>query len=198
MKVIKTILILVFTCFMKIQAVDTIYVNPNNIVFVRVVEGDTLLFSNIPELTFYGPRQFKNRFEYRRYYRLVRNVKKAYPYAIMAKRKLDEVNTVMYQMKSEAERKNYMKQVEKEVREEFEDELKKLTITQGRILIKLIDRETGNTSYDLVKELRGNFSAIFWQTLARIFGSNLKTEFDADGSDKLINEIVIMIENGQL
>jgi pyruvate dehydrogenase complex dehydrogenase (E1) component len=81
---------------------------------------------------------------------------------------------------------------------EFEDDLTKLTITQGRLLIKLIDRETGNTSFDLVKELRGSFSAFFWQAIARLFGSNLKSTFDKDGEDKLIDQILVLIDNGQL
>jgi hypothetical protein len=88
--------------------------------------------------------------------------------------------------------------VENELMEEFSDELKSLTITQGRLLIKLIDRETGNTSYELLRELRGSFSAFFWQTVARLFGSNLKTTFDAEGEDKLIDQIVVLIENGQI
>ena len=104
----------------------------------------------------------------------------------------------MLTLKTDKQKKEYIKQVEKEIRNEFEGDLRNLTITQGRILIKLIDRETGNTSYDLVKELRGAFPAIFWQTLARVFGSNLKSRFDAEGEDKLLNEIVVMIENGQL
>lgn len=162
-----------------------------------VVEGDTILYSDIKEVVVFKSHQFKNRRERRRYNRLIRNVKKVYPYAVIARDKLREVNDTMLTM-NERQRKIYMKQVEDELREEFEGELKRLTITQGRILIKLIDRETGDTSYELVKELRGSFSAFFWQALARIFGSNLKTTFDAEGEDKMINEIIIMLENGQL
>ena len=76
-----------------------------------------------------------------------------------------------------------MKQVEDELLRDYKDDLKKLTITQGRILIKLVYRETGDTSYELVEELRGKFSAFFWQALARLFGSNLKSEYDPQGED---------------
>jgi hypothetical protein len=76
--------------------------------------------------------------------------------------------------------------------------LRKLTFTQGRILIKLIDRETGHTTYEIVKELKGSLSAFFWQSVARIFGSNLKMEYDAKGDDRMIEDIVIRIENGML
>jgi hypothetical protein len=84
------------------------------------------------------------------------------------------------------------------VKNRFEGELTKLTITQGRILIKLIDRETQHTSYDLVKDLRGSFEAVFWQTLARLFGSNLKSTYDANGEDQMIEEIIMLIDYGMI
>jgi hypothetical protein len=104
----------------------------------------------------------------------------------------------METLETAKERREYTKQLEDELLKQYEEELKNLTITQGRILIKLIDRETRKTSYEVVKELRGSFQAAFWQAIARIFGSNLKTEFDPEGEDKVLNEIMIMIENGQL
>lgn len=82
--------------------------------------------------------------------------------------------------------------------DDFGTELKKLTITQGRILLKLIDRETGDTSYELLKELRGSISAVFWQTIARIFGSDLKSQYDPKGDDFLIERVVKLIETGQI
>jgi hypothetical protein len=84
------------------------------------------------------------------------------------------------------------------MRTEFEGQLVKLTITQGRILIKLIDRELGHSSYDLVKNLKGGTSAFFWQTIARIFGSNLKTKFDPQGEDKVLNELIVQLEMGMI
>jgi hypothetical protein len=116
----------------------------------------------------------------------------------MAGKKYDEVSEHMLSLTTERERREYIKQVEAEIMDEYEDDLKKLSITQGRILLKLIDREIGETSYDLLKELKGTFSAVFWQALARIFGNNLKSEFDPNGEDKLLNEIMILLENGQL
>ncbi|MBN1182735.1 MAG: DUF4294 domain-containing protein [Bacteroidales bacterium] len=165
---------------------------------MSIVDGDTFFVATIEEVYIFPRHKFKNRWEERRYRRLIHNVKRAYPYAVLANKMLQEINENVKKIPTEKGRKEYMKQVEEDIKAEFEEELKGLTITQGRILIKLIDRETGDTSYDLVKELRGTFSAVVWQTLARIFGSNLKSEFDATGEDKLIDEIVIMIENGQL
>jgi hypothetical protein len=200
---IHKLLIAVFIVFLinTVKAQDTIQLHKDGAAYVLygvIIDGDTLLLSSIDEVYIFPLRKFNSARDLRRYRRLIRNVKKAYPYAKLAKAKLDEIEANFAKLKTDKDRKDYIKQVEKEIKYEYEDELKKLTITQGRILIKLIDRETGETSYELVKELRGSFSAFFWQALARLFGSNLKSEFDAHGEDKLINEIVILIENGQL
>ena len=163
-----------------------------------VIDGDTLWVAELDEVYIFPTKKFKNNRERRRYTRLIYNVKKAYPWAKLAGEKLAEVEIHLVSLETEKEQKDYMKQVEKELLKDYKDDLKKLTITQGRILIKLVDRETGDTSYELVKELRGKLSAVFWQALARLFGSNLKSEYDADGEDQLIEEIVVLIENGQL
>lgn len=182
-----------------IKSQDTIRLQKDNMVlYGLILDGDTLFLSSIDEVYIFPQKKFRSRWQLRRYRRLIRNVKKAYPYAKMAKQKYDEITVHFETLNSEKAKKAYIKQVEKEIKDEFEDELKKLTITQGRILIKLIDREIGETSYALLKELRGSFSAFFWQAVARLFGTNLKNEFDPHGKDRLINEIVMMIERGVL
>ena len=163
-----------------------------------VIDGDTLWVAELDEVYIFPTKKFKNRRERRRYTRLIYNVKKAYPWAKLAGEKLSEVEVQLMSLETEKQQKEFMKQVEKELLKDYKDDLKKLTVTQGRILIKLVDRETGDTSYELVKELRGKISAVFWQALARLFGSNLKSEYDAEGEDRLIEEIVVLIENGQL
>ena len=163
-----------------------------------VIGGDTLWVADLDEVYIFPTKKFKNRRERRRYTRLIYNIKKAYPWAKLAGDKLAEVEVHLVSLETEKEQKDYMKLVEKELLKDYKKDLKKLTITQGRILIKLVDRETGDTSYELVKELRGRISAVFWQALARLFGSNLKSEYDPEGEDRLIEEIVVLIENGQL
>ncbi len=193
--------ILIFLFLMpviKAQMADTLSSSGNRILEYKIDGKDTVYLSTIQEIYIFPERKFKSKRDYRRYQRLIYNVKKVYPYAILAREKLKQVNAHMLTLKTDKQKKEYIKQVEKEIRDEFEGDLKNLTLTQGRILIKLIDRETGETSYDLVKELRGAFPALFWQTLARVFGSNLKSQFDAAGEDQLINEIIVLIENGQL
>lgn len=163
-----------------------------------IIDGDTMWVADLDEVYIFPAKKFKNRRERRRYTRLIYNIKKAYPWAKLAGEKLAEVEKHIVTLETEKEQREYIKEVEKELLGDYKEDLKKLTVTQGRILIKLVDRETGDTSYELVRELRGNLSAAFWQALARLFGSNLKSEFDAEGEDRLIEEIIILIENGQL
>jgi hypothetical protein len=162
----------------------------------RLIGGDTLACINIPEVFILLPRKFKNKRDETRYWKLIRDLKITYPYAVLIKQKMLELNAKFLTLHSDKERKDYIKQAEKELRNEYEGELTDLTISQGRLLIKLVDRETGKTTYSLVKELRGSFQAIFWQTVAKIFGSSLKAEYDPNGDDKLTEELLIKIQKG--
>ena len=162
-----------------------------------VVEGaDTIPMVQLPELRIYERQDFEYLYLKRRYRRLIRNVKKAYPYAKVAGVKLKELDDHLVTIKNEKEQKAYIDQAEKEIMAEFEKEVKKLTVSQGIILVKLIDRETGRTSYKEIKELKGGFTAFFWQGIARIFGNNLKAEYDPEDADRVIEDIVLGIEAG--
>ena len=162
-----------------------------------VVGADTFAYISLPWVIIEDKMPFETRRQYEKWTRLKQNVKKVYPYAILASAKLKEMEIALDHIPGEAAKKAYSKKVEKELQEQFGEELKSLSINQGRILIKLIDRETGETSYELVKELRGSFSAFMWQSLARIFGSNLKSDYDPNGEDKLIEAAIKQIEAGQ-
>ncbi len=142
-----------------------------------------------------GPDYLKN---LQAYYRLRFNVIKVYPYARLAAVKLNEMNTRMAEMKTDREKRKYRKVVEEQVRKDFEDQLKKLSINQGNVLIKLIDRETGHSSYELVKDLKGSLNAFFAQGLAKLFGHDLKDKYDPTGEDKTIESIVQQIERGEI
>jgi hypothetical protein len=174
------------------------YGSEGTIVHGAVYEGDTIPWMGLPEVSIYGEKKFKNKKEAQKWDKLKRDVKRVYPYAILAAAKLKEYNRQLEKMPLEAQRKVYMKKAEEQLKNEFEGELKKLTMNQGRILIKLIDRETGSTSYDLVKDLRGSFQAFMWQSLARLFGSNLKSEYDPKGDDKMIEDIIRLVEAGEI
>ena len=118
-----------------------------------VVDGDTTPSVNLPEVRILDAMVFKSKRQAEKFDKLKRDVKKAYPYAMMASVKLKEYDAKLATIPLEAERKLYMKRVEKQIIKQFEGDMRNLTLTQGKILIKLIDRETGSTSYNLVKEL---------------------------------------------
>jgi hypothetical protein len=160
--------------------------------------GVTMPEIEIKEVTILGHPGSGRKSELRKYERLVYNIKRVYPYALMVRRRLDQVNEAMKNIPDERSRKNYMKDVEKDVFAEYEDDMRNMTLTQGRLLIKLIDRETQNTSYTLIKDYRGKLSAAFWQGIARIFGTNLKEEYEPYGDDILIELIIGEIDAGRL
>ena len=162
-----------------------------------MVQGtDTLPVFDLPEVRVYERRDFEYLYLKRRYRRMIRNVKKAYPYARIAAEELKKLDDHLMTLGDEKEQKAYINQAEKEIMGRFEKEVRRLTVSQGIILVKLIDRETGRTSYQVIRELKGGFTAFFWQGIARIFGHNLKTEYDPYGQDKIMEDIVLGIEAG--
>ncbi|GEM_PF-160422 len=167
-------------------------------VAARVLNGDTIPVIELRPVSVTAEREFGSRWEEYRYNRTVRNVKIAYPYAKLAGHMFREYSRELMELDSERERRQFMREAEDEILENFEDDLKSLTFSQGLILIKLIDRETDHTSYHILREFRGVFSAVFWQSLGRIFGYNLREEYDPDGEDRQIEEIVQLIEKGYL
>lgn len=163
-----------------------------------IKDGDTIYVEFLNEVEIIAPRIFDSKANAKRYSRLVYYVKKVYPYAKIAGMKMKQYEDVLAQTKRKKNRKKLMRQAEKEMKEEFEEDLKNLTYMQGEILLKLIDRETDKSSYYLVKDLRGGFRATFYQGFARLFGFNLKERYDPTGRDKEIEEIVLMIEEGKI
>ncbi len=139
---------------------------------------------------------FKTKKQYEAWTRVKYNVKIVYPYALLASAKLKQYDLVLANIKEEKLRKAYIKMCEKELRKEFEDELKALSVSQGRVLMKLINRETGKTTYQIVKEMRGSFQANMWQALARLFGNNMKDEYEPDSEDLMIEMAIAMVERG--
>ncbi|HBY02057.1 MAG TPA: hypothetical protein DEG92_05910, partial [Rikenellaceae bacterium] len=150
---------------------------------------DTYLFS--------WPEEKKHGREWREFYRLVYNFRKAYPYALIAKEKFAIADSVLKSKKFTARaREKYIKDFEKDLFKDFEKPLRKMTITQGGLLLKLIDREVGQSSFEIIKDYRGGFNAKFWQGVARLFGSDLKKPYDKFGEDRITEDLVIMYQNG--
>jgi len=190
----KQILILFFFLFYMSMLLAQ---NEKVVSYAKIVNGDTIPVVQLNEVSVSAYRIVEKN-EFRQMTRLIRNVKKVYPYAKIAGLKLKEYNDILLRTPDEKEQRKILKRAEQELKDEFGEDLKKLTFSQGQILIKLIDRETGNCSFDLVKELRGGFTAFFYQAFARIFGYNLKEKYDPKGEDSLIELIVMMIENGSI
>lgn len=141
---------------------------------------------------------FSRPVDLRRYRRLVDAVKRVYPIAQIAKAKMSEMEDELCRLPTKKAQKAYIKQVYDEIKEEYTPVLKHMTRTQGRVLLKLIDRETEYTAYEVLKEFRGGFVAGFWQGVSRVFGQNLKSEYDKDGEDRMIEQIIIYYEAGWL
>ena len=164
-----------------------------------IIEGvDTIPVVNLQVVSISdsaSPEYLKN---LQAYYRLRFNVIKVYPYARLAAVKLNEMNSTMEKMTSKLDKRRYRKEVEEQVRKDFEDQIKKLSINQGNVLIKLLDRETGHTSYELIKDLKGSLNAFFAQGVAKLFGHDLKNEYDPEGADKAIENVVKQIERGEI
>ncbi len=164
----------------------------------EIINGDTIWVADLDEVYIFPEKTFENLHQKRKYNRLILNVKKAYPWAKLAGQMMQDVNDHLLTLTTEKEQNEYLKQVEKDLLDNYTEEIKKLTVTQGKILVKLVYRETGDTSYEILELYRGKFTAFFWQALARLFGSNLKLDYDPFGEDRLIEEIVLQIEHGQL
>ena len=163
-----------------------------------IYEGDTIASLRMPTLYCFKPYNFKNKKQRQKYNRLVHNVKKTLPIAKEVNRAIIETYEFLQTLPNEKAREKHLQAVEKSVKEQYTPRMKKLTFSQGKLLIKLINRETDSSSYELVKAFLGPFKAGFYQAFAAIFGASLKKEYHPEGEDALIERIVLQVESGQL
>lgn len=161
-------------------------------------EGDTIPYVALPAVYIFKPVTFKNKRQERRYNKLVRDVKKVLPIANEVKNAVIETYEYIMTLPDDKARQRHLKAVEKSVKEQYTPRMKKLTFSQGKLLIKLVDRQTNSTGYELVKAFLGPFRAGFYQAFAALFGASLKKEYDPQGEDALTEQVVLMVENGQL
>jgi hypothetical protein len=195
MKKVFFILFFIQYCFLiSLSAQDTSGIVTRAV----IVNGDTLPIIALSEVDIFGPVVFASKMEAIYFSRLVLNVKKVSPYARIVGAKTREYNLLIANSKNKKERRLLMKHAEEELKTQFEDDIKNMNEVQGEILIKLIDRETGASSYDLIKQFRGGIVALFYQSFGRLYGYNLKSTYDPTEKDKVIENIVVMIEKGQL
>ncbi len=186
---------LFFPAIVFCQIQDTLPHNQDN---STIDSTSYFLHLQLKEYTVFPSFRQMTRRQQRRYTALERKVRKVYPLAKLAAFRVAAYNRIYLSFKTERQRKDYVKKAEKELFDEFEAEIRHMTISEGRILIKLIDRETGESSYEIIKEFKGGLNAFFWQAIARIFGQNLKAAYDPVNEDRMIENIVMQIDMGML
>lgn len=173
------------------------------VVFYKKVQkefykGDSITVIIMPELPVYPPLKFKNRREVMRYNRLVYNVKKTLPIAKRVNQTIAETYEYLEKLPTKKEKDAHIRAIEKGIKKQYTPEMKKLTYSQGKLLIKLVDRECNQNSYEIVKAFFGPFKAGFYQAFAAIFGASLKKNYDPEADDKLTERVVRMVEIGAL
>ena len=163
-----------------------------------VYEGDTIPWIQLRDVYIFKPLHFKNEKERREYYKLVRDVKKTLPLARVINNTIVETYEYLQTLPDKKTKDKHLKRVEKGLKEQYTPQMKKLTFSQGKLLIKLVDRECNQSSYELVKAFMGPFKAGFYQTFAALFGASLKKQYNPDKEDRLTERVVLLVENGQL
>ena len=170
----------------------------SNGTLVRAVvsHGDTVFV--LPTVYAFPPMKFKNKREEKFYWRTVRDVKKVLPYSKLISTLVQEVNDTLMRIPTKKERDRYMRQWEKTTYRKYYKEFTHMTLNQGKLLIRLVDRECQTSSHELIRAYRGSFSAGFYQMFAKLFGADLKSKFGTGRNDKIIERIIILVEAGQL
>jgi hypothetical protein len=161
---------------------------------IHIAEGDTFISTELKSIDVLS---FKTKEDKRYYHRLKQKTLKVYPYALLAAHKLDSIEADLAQIPKRRKRKKYIKAVDRWVKEDLGEELKKLTRWEGRILVKLIHRETGISPYYILKDYRGNWQAFLWQQFAKLYDNNLKSQYQPESvkEDRLIEHILLEAEN---
>jgi len=189
----KIAYILLFLPCILIAQINEVDQDSTDVMYI-IVEGDSIPRTaiNLNEVTLLHRLKFDSSQDRKRYLILRRKTIKVYPYAKLAAERLETLNDRIESMERKSDKKRYMKMIQKYIEEEFSEELKKLTRTEGQILVKLIHRQTGKTTFDLVKELRSGWRAFWFNNTARLFDISLKEEFDPlnNKEDYLIEDVL--------
>ncbi|MBR3519718.1 MAG: DUF4294 domain-containing protein [Paludibacteraceae bacterium] len=162
--------------------------------------GDTLPNILLPQVYVYPVLVFKDKKQEKFYWKTVRDVKRTLPYAKLVSKMLKEIDRDLAALPNDRERKKYMDAKEEELLATYKPILKRFTLSQGKMMIRLVDRECNKTSYQLIKQFRGGFRAVFWQGFAKMLGANLKVSYDANTNeeDRIVERVINLVEAGQL
>lgn len=191
--VFSFLFLLLFSVALKAQEKQDTYID-----MAVIYHGDTIAIMNLKPVYIYAPLIFKNNKQRQEYSKLVRDVRIAYPYAKMITAAIVETYEYMQSLPNDKARDKYMNDVQKYMMEEYKPKMKKMTKNQGKVLVKLIDRQCNTSSYNIVKALVGSFKAGVYNAFAGLFGNSLKTEYDPEGRDAEIEAIVTQLEQGTL
>ena len=163
-----------------------------------LADNDTLYYAWLKEVYVYPPLRFKNKRQERFYWRTVRDVKKCLPYAKMITADMAHADSVLARLPDDKTRRKWWRSYERQLFRKYERDFRNMYASQGMMLMKLMDRETDKTSYELIKQYRGKITANFWQFIAKLFKNDLKEEYDASDKDKIIERVIKLVEAGQL
>lgn len=165
---------------------------------LRVEKGDTVYLAYLHQIWVYPPMKFKNKKQEKFYWKTVRDVKKTLPYAKKITVEMAYADEELAKLPDDRERRKWWRGFERQLYRKYEKDLRGMYASQGRMLMKLMDRETDKTSYELIKQYRGKAAANFWQFVAKLFKNDLKEEYDANDKDKIIERVINLVEAGQL
>ena len=202
MKKIIIITAIVFLGFMSFDSHAQIFKLPKY--YLQSLNVDSLVKHTpdglilFPEVIVYPRSTPHNKRQQKKYDKLVANFKKVYPVAIELSRTYRNIDDTLAMFKTEKDRERYLMIREKQIMNYYKPKLTKFTLSQGVLLVKLMDRESGSTAFEVVNELKGSVSAFFWQSFALMFGNSLKSEYDAKGDDKEIEYLVKRYKDGTL
>ena len=161
-------------------------------------DNDTLYYAWLKEVYVYPPLRFKNKRQERFYWRTVRDVKKCLPYAKMITADMAHADSVLAGLPDDKTRRQWWRSYERQLFRKYERDFRNMYASQGMMLMKLLDRETDRTSYELIKQYKGKAAANFWQFIAKLFKNDLKDEYDATDKDRITERVITLVEAGQL
>jgi hypothetical protein len=190
-KIFGILVILVFTNMVYSQSVV-------DSVMLQINQNDTFYLARMQDVWVYPKMVFKNKKQERFYWKTVRDVKKTLPFAKELTKEMQVADHQLALLPDEKARRKWWKQHEKYLFQKYENDFRHMTASQGQMLMKLMDRESDRTSYDIIKHYRGKASANFWQFVAKLFKNDLKEEYDADDKDRIVERVINLVEAGML
>ena len=191
---IKRCLLIILLClactYSRAQWVDSVQ--------LQISATDTFYLARMQDVYVYPKMVFKNKKQERFYWRTIRDVKKTLPFAKAITQEMILADQQLASLESDKERRKWWRQHEKYLFKKYEKDFRSMTASQGQMLMKLMDRESDRTSYDIIKHYRGKASANFWQFVAKLFKNDLKEEYDANDKDRIVERVINLVEAGQL